>query len=167
VLWLDADIVESPHTLIQDLAAHDKPVIVPNCFQRYTGDDGKPAERAYDFNSWQDSVTAQELAAKMQPDELLLEGYQELPTYRTLMAYMELEDREDIRAEVPLDGVGGTALLVRADVHRDGAMFPPFPFYHLIETEGFAKMAKRLGWQSTGLPNYKVRDDHCCMAELH
>jgi mannan polymerase complexes MNN9 subunit len=156
VLWLDADIVETPPTLIQDLASHDKPVIVPNCYQKYTGDDGKPAERAYDFNSWQDSVTAQELAAKMGPDELLLEGYQELPTYRTLMAYMELDDRNDVRAEVPLDGVGGTALLVRADVHRDGAMFPPFPFYHLIETEGFAKMAKRLGWQSTGLPNYKV-----------
>lgn len=35
-------------------------------------------------------------------------------------------------------------------------MFPPFPFYHLIETEGFAKMAKRLGWKSSGLPNYHV-----------
>jgi mannan polymerase complexes MNN9 subunit len=55
-----------------------------------------------------------------------------------------------------LDGVGGTALLVKGDVHRDGAMFPPFPFYHLIETEGFAKMAKRLGWSSWGVPNYFV-----------
>jgi len=55
-----------------------------------------------------------------------------------------------------LDGVGGTALLVKAEVHRDGAMFPPFAFYHLIETEGFAKMAKRLQWSSFGLPNYKV-----------
>lgn len=52
--------------------------------------------------------------------------------------------------------MGGTALLVKADVHRDGAMFPPFPFYHLIETEGFAKMASRLGWRSYGLPNYYV-----------
>jgi mannan polymerase complexes MNN9 subunit len=57
---------------------------------------------------------------------------------------------------IDLDGVGGTALLVKADVHRDGAMFPPFPFYHLIETEGFAKMARRLGWKSYGLPNYYV-----------
>ena len=57
---------------------------------------------------------------------------------------------------VNLDGVGGTALLVKGDVHRDGAMFPPFPFYHLIETEGFAKMAKRLGWSSWGIPNYFV-----------
>lgn len=54
-------------------------------------------------------------------------------------------------------------MLVKAEVHRDGAMFPPFPFYHLIETEGFAKMAKRLGWKSHGLPNYFVSaacDEH-------
>lgn len=62
----------------------------------------------------------------------------------------------DPRREVELDGVGGTALLVKADVHRDGAMFPPFPFYHLIETEGFAKMAQRLGRKAWGLPNYFV-----------
>ena len=47
-------------------------------------------------------------------------------------------------------------MLVKAEVHRDGAMFPPFAFYHLIETEGFAKMAKRLGWESWGAPNYFV-----------
>lgn len=35
-------------------------------------------------------------------------------------------------------------------------MFPAFPFYHLIETEGFAKMTKRLGYQPMGLPNYKI-----------
>jgi mannan polymerase complexes MNN9 subunit len=35
-------------------------------------------------------------------------------------------------------------------------MFPPFAFYHLIETEGFAKMAARLNWESYGLPNYLV-----------
>ncbi|KAG4217337.1 hypothetical protein PC116_g34182 [Phytophthora cactorum] len=91
----------------------------------------------------------------MGPDEIILEGYSEMATYRALMAYMaEKEDEKHL--EVPLDGVGGTALLVKADVHRDGAMFPPFPFYHLIETEGFAKMARRLGWHATGLPNYKV-----------
>jgi mannan polymerase complexes MNN9 subunit len=117
-------------------------------------------ERPYDFNSWQDSDTAQELAKGMGLDDILLEGYAELATYRSLMAYMADEEL-DLHLEVPLDGVGGTALLVKADVHRDGAMFPPFPFYHLIETEGFAKMAKRLGWHATGLPNYKVRGYTC------
>lgn len=156
VLWLDSDIVETPHTIIQDLAAHDKAIIVPNCFQRYVDPKTKqPAERPYDFNSWQDSETARDMAEKMGPDDILLEGYASMATYRTLMAYMSA-DGGDPREEIALDGVGGTALLVKAEVHRDGAMFPPFPFYHLIETEGFAKMAKRLGWSSTGLPNYKV-----------
>ncbi|CAM1505669.1 Fc.00g113060.m01.CDS01 [Cosmosporella sp. VM-42] len=156
VLWLDSDIVDTPPSLIQDLAAFDKPVIVPNCFQKYYDETKRTmSERAYDFNSWQDSETAVAMAAKMGPDDILLEGYAEMATYRALMAYMATEggDKDMV---IPLDGVGGTALLVKADVHRDGAMFPPFSFYHLIETEGFAKMSKRLGWQPYGLPNYKI-----------
>ena len=77
------------------------------------------------------------------------------------MAFMaDRGEGKDTRKILPLDGVGGTALLVKAEVHRDGAMFPPFPFYHLIETEGFAKMARRLGWESWGLPNYMVSFGH-------
>lgn len=156
VLWLDADIVETEHTLIEDLASHDKPIIVPNCFQRYS-DNGKPAIRPYDYNSWQDSDAAQELAKNMGPDDILLEGYESMATYRLLMAKVADESPErDQRKIMSLDGVGGTALLVKAEVHRDGAMFPPFAFYHLIETEGFAKMARRLGWSCWGLPNYFV-----------
>lgn len=83
-----------------------------------------------------------------------------------LMAYLAVEGG-DRNLVIPLDGVGGTALLVKADVHRDGAMFPPFPFYHLIETEGFAKMAKRLGWQPYGLPNYKVSHFSATMNTWH
>lgn len=156
VLWLDADIVETPPSLIQDLAAFDKDIIAANCWQRFYDEDlKKMSERPYDYNNWQDSEAAQELAKKMGADDILLEGYAEMATYRTLMAKL-YEPGGDINKAIPLDGVGGTALLVKADVHRDGAMFPPFSFYHLIETEGFAKMAKRLGKQPWGLPNYKV-----------
>lgn len=49
-----------------------------------------------------------------------------------------------------------TALMVKAGVHRDGATFPAFPFYHLLESEGFAKMARRLGYTCWGLPQYLV-----------
>lgn len=156
VLWLDSDVIETPPTLIQDLASHDKAIIVPNCFQRYYDTkDKRMSERAYDFNSWQDSDVARKLAESMGPDDILLEGYADMATYRTLMAYLA-SDTGDSKEVIPLDGVGGTALMVKAEVHRDGAMFPPFAFYHLIETEGFAKMAKRLGWEAFGLPNYKV-----------
>lgn len=154
VLWLDADIVETPPTLIQDLASHDKAVIVPNCFQRYT-EDGVSQVRPYDFNSWHESDAALAMAAKMGSEEVILEGYKEMATWRSLMAYERVEGG-DVGIETMLDGVGGTALLVKAEVHRDGAMFPPFPFYSLIETEGFAKMARRLGHQPWGLPNYLV-----------
>ncbi len=156
VLWLDGDVVETPASLIQDLASHDQAIIVPNCFQRYTDPSTKKlAERPYDFNSWQDSETAKQMASKMGKDEIIVEGYSEMATYRSLMAYAAREGESESTL-MPLDGVGGTALLVKAEVHRDGAMFPPFAFYHLIETEGFAKMARRLGYKSWGLPNYKV-----------
>lgn len=158
VLWLDGDVIETPPTLIQDLAAHNKPIIVPNCMQRFTNSDtGQPDIRPYDYNSWRDSDRAQQLAAEMGPDDILLEGYAEMPTYRTLMAMIaDKSESRDVRQIMSLDGVGGTALLVKAEVHRDGAMFPPFAFYHLIETEGFARMARRLGWESWGAYNYFV-----------
>ncbi|MCJ1376260.1 Golgi mannosyltransferase complex subunit [Loxospora ochrophaea] len=157
VLWIDADIVETAPSMIQDLASYDKPIIVPNCYQRYIDDNGKRAIRPYDYNSWVDSNAAAELAKSLGPDDILLEGYAEMPTYRTLMAHLaDTSEWRDQTKIMTLDGVGGTALLVKAEVHRDGAMFPPFAFYHLMETEGFARMARRLGWGSWGLPNYFV-----------
>ena len=72
-----------------------------------------------------------------------------------------------------LDSVGGTMLLVRADRHRDGLIFPPF-FYgrgsdairrehplfgHAageLETEGLAIMARDMGLQCWGLPNLEI-----------
>ena len=74
---------------------------------------------------------------------------------------------------VRLDSVGGTVLLVRADLHRDGLVFPPFPYGRAhpgvrrpspwgaafegeIETEGFAMMATDMGYQCWGMPNLEV-----------
>jgi mannan polymerase complexes MNN9 subunit len=99
---------------------------------------------------------------------VLIVGYAEIPTYRSLMAYLYEPDR-DAHEELRLDGVGTyaptsgsfgltcrTALMVKAAVHRDGATFPAFPFYHLLESEGFARMARRLGYGCWGLPQYLV-----------
>lgn len=155
ILWLDADIVETPVTLIQDLVAHKKPVISANVYQRYIKDDGTPGIRPYDFNNWVESEEGLNLASGMKEEDIIVEGYAEMATFRPLMAHF-YDDKGSTTQEMPLDGVGGGAVLVNADVHRDGAMFPPFPFYHLIETEGFAKMAKRLGYEVFGLPNYLV-----------
>jgi hypothetical protein len=82
---------------------------------------------------------------------------------------------EDLRGRerVRLDSVGGTMLLIRADRHRDGLVFPPF-FYGAqsrwarsphpmrgnlvgeIETEGLALMAKDMGIECWGLPDLEI-----------
>ena len=69
VLWLDADIVETPTTLLQDMMSHNRDLLVANCYQRYEG-----GIRPYDFNNWVDSPAAQALADKMSNDDILLEG---------------------------------------------------------------------------------------------
>lgn len=156
VLWLDADIVETLPTVIQDMTAHDKAVLSANVYQRYYDNEKKEKSiRPYDFNNWQESDTGLQIAQNMNEDEIIVEGYSEIATYRPLMAHF-YDPNGLATQEMPLDGVGGGCTLVKADVHRDGAMFPNFPFYHLIETEGFAKMAKRLNYEVWGLPNYLV-----------
>ncbi|KAG5422184.1 MNN9 [Candida metapsilosis] len=156
ILWLDADIVETPPTLIQDMVAHNKPVLSANVYQRFYDEEKQQQSiRPYDFNNWVESEEGLKLAAGLGDDEIIVEGYAEMATYRALMAHF-YDANQDVNTEMPLDGVGGGAVMVKADVHRDGAMFPSFPFYHLIETEGFAKMAKRLGYEVIGLPNYLV-----------
>jgi hypothetical protein len=74
---------------------------------------------------------------------------------------------------VRLDSVGGSVLLIRADLHRSGLIFPPF-FYGRdhpmarrpgpwgaagpgeIETEGLGLMAADMGHQCWGMPNLEV-----------
>jgi glycosyltransferase involved in cell wall biosynthesis len=77
---------------------------------------------------------------------------------------------------VRLDSVGGTVLLIRADIHRDGLVFPSFPYgggnpairqpHPLgaavrgeIETEGLGIMAGDMGHQCWGMPNLEVRHE--------
>jgi hypothetical protein len=64
--------------------------------------------------------------------------------------------RNDKDEELALDGIGGVSILVKADVHRAGINFPSYSFENQVETEGFAKMAKRAGYEVYGLPNYVV-----------
>jgi len=82
---------------------------------------------------------------------------------------------DDLRAEgdlVRLDAVGGTMLLVRADAHRDGLVFPPFLYGRRsplirddnsfpvsqgeIETEGLGVLASDMGYECWGMPNLEI-----------
>jgi glycosyltransferase involved in cell wall biosynthesis len=79
----------------------------------------------------------------------------------------------DLRSEgdlALLHSVGGTMLLIKADVHRDGLIFPSFPYglpnskirtnnYWLgeIETEGLGIMAMDQGVDCWGMPNLEIK----------
>jgi Anp1 len=114
------------------------------------------------------------LAASLNKDTILAEGYKEFKTGRKYLAMMG-DWRLNKDQEVELDGIGGVNILVKAHVHRSGVWpldqkrksrsadkscaginFPCYPFENQAETEGFAKMAKRAGYQVYGLPNYVV-----------
>ena len=67
---------------------------------------------------------------------------------------------------VKLDAVGGTMLLVRADVHREGLIFPSSPYGKAsasargqgeLETEGLGIMARDMGYQCWGMPRLEIR----------
>jgi hypothetical protein len=83
----------------------------------------------------------------------------------------------DLRGQGPLvrlDTVGGTVLMIRADIHREGLIFPPYLYgaeHKLarnpgpwatfgrrgeIETEGLGLMAWDMGYLCWGMPDYEV-----------
>ncbi|KAG1040566.1 hypothetical protein G6F46_008893 [Rhizopus delemar] len=153
VLWLDGDVIEYPKTLLTDLIGLNKDVVVPNCWWHSYDEEG-----GYDKNNWQETAESVAFQKTLASDAVLVEGYsQVMNTHRKLLVDMRHENGTTDRYHaVPLDAVGGTCTLVKAQVHRDGAIFPPFPYQHQVETEGFAKMAKAIGYEIWGLPNYLV-----------
>ncbi|KAF2035564.1 hypothetical protein EK21DRAFT_54012 [Setomelanomma holmii] len=158
VYWRDVDMVGSPAQIVEDFVAHDRDVLVPNVwFHRYENRDGQMVdiEGRFDYNSWQESPEGLALAATLEKSVVLAEGYKQFPTNRKYMALMG-NWRLDKDKEIPLDGIGGVNIIVKADIHRSGINFPCYAFENQAETEGFAKMAKRAGYGVYGLPNYVV-----------
>ncbi|CAO3441320.1 glycosyltransferase [Azospirillum endophyticum] len=136
VLWLDADLLDYPPDLLARLLATGRDIAVPHCVL--------PDGRTFDLNSFQ-------LAGEEDPRHLVDGIFQ--PPRGGSRSYLDAFAGEDI---VALDGVGGTALLVRADLHREGLCFPPYSHRGYIETEGLAVMAKDMGVTAWGLPGLRV-----------
>ncbi|GAA5802944.1 hypothetical protein HPULCUR_008419 [Helicostylum pulchrum] len=150
VLWLDVDVVDYSDSILEDLQSVDVDVVVPNCLLKT--EDG--SFWGYDKNNWQETDQSIEMQKSLDPDYVLLEGYYEFLTNRYLM--VDMPTHLGKLEKVPLDGVGATFTLVKAQVHREGANFPPYVFQHQVETEGFAKMAKAMGFGVYGLPGYII-----------
>lgn len=112
-------------------------------------------EQPYDLNSWQESETALALADTLDEDAVIVEGYAEYATWRPHLAYLR-DPFGDPDTEMDIDGVGGVSILAKARVFRAGVHFPAFSFERHAETEGFGKMAKRMGFSVVGLPHYTI-----------
>jgi hypothetical protein len=134
VLWIDVDVIDYPPDTIARLLSEGRDILQPHCVLAENGP-------SFDGNAWTDGGT------------------------RTM------HDLRGTHGAVRLDSVGGTMLLVRADLHRDGLIFPPFryglensgirrphPLWGAgeIETEGLAMMARDMGYQCWGLPDFEI-----------
>ncbi|KAI9299405.1 Anp1-domain-containing protein [Cunninghamella echinulata] len=150
VTWMDVDVKEFPSTIFEDLTKHDVDVIVPNCLLKR--EDG--AFWAYDRNNWQETDHSIRFQHSVGQDFVMLEGFQELATGRTLLVDMPTHLGNDYL--VALDGVGSSFTLVKAQVHREGANFPSFPYQHQVDTEGFARMVQAMGFRIYGIPSYFI-----------
>lgn len=113
-------------------------------------DCASPLGRPSAFRGWESLVPAW---ARGDPEatqpQVIMEGYARTPT-RPLYKLRHVGDI------VELGGVGGAMLLVHADLHRDGLVFPPFPYRQRIETEGLAAMARDMGHRAWGMPHVEV-----------
>ncbi|KAI9031408.1 Anp1-domain-containing protein [Hyaloraphidium curvatum] len=154
VLWIDSDVSYFPRDVLLRLLETGKDIVVPHCVIESNGS-------TYDRNSWRaegapgSNATADEVrdywdarTAQSHPQELWVEGY-----YETGNVHLDGLRNETLSR---LDGVGGAMLLVRAEHHRQGLVFPPYVYRGRIETEGLAMAAMDMGVLSWGLPNLEI-----------
>lgn len=140
VLWLDADLIEYPANLLQQLLATGKDIVVPRCV--------RPDGRDFDLNSFRFDPTR----GPAEDRSYIVDGLFQPAPGRGRAYIGELTDEE----LAPIDSVGGTALLVRADLHREGLIFPAYSHRGYIETEGLAMMAKDMGYDCWALPRLRI-----------
>jgi hypothetical protein len=139
VLWLDVDVNDYPADLLQRMLATGKDIVAAHCVF--------PGGGTCDLNTF---IFAGD-ARGDDPAHLIDGLYQ--PPRGVGRRYLEDAADQDL---VRVDSVGGAALLVRAQLHRDGLNFPAFSYGGYIETEGLAMMASDMGYPCWALPRLLV-----------
>ncbi len=140
VLFLDVDLASVPADIIQRLLGAEAPVVMANCVDE--------EDRVFDLNSFfYEHEPTFSYKWKALKDGLFQPAAKWPRMYLSDVAYLN---------KVPLDCVGGTCLLVKNIVFKNGVRFPTEPFRFHIETEGFSLMARDHGFEVLGLPNTKV-----------
>ncbi|MHA3914324.1 glycosyltransferase family protein [Halovulum sp. GXIMD14793] len=142
-LWIDVDVCDYPPDVLNRLLDTRASVVVPNCVL-------DPAGQSFDMNSFVE-----------------MHGSRDYRYYKRChggvfqppIGYGGRRHLNNLRFvnQTHLTGVGGTMLLVRADLHRAGLIFPERPYCDLLETEGFGKLCCDFGVTPIGLPNLEIR----------
>ena len=140
VLWMDVDLLSWPADMIESLLSVEEDIVVPHCV--------KPNGDTFDLNTFILSENANQLDWA----RYVCDGILQPPIAYGRHYLGEFTHQE----RVEIDGVGGTALLVRSEIHRQGLVFPACAIDFYIETEGLAKMAKGMGYSPCGLPNLTI-----------
>ena len=142
-LWIDADVCDYAPDTLRKLLDLRKKVIVPNCVLDWGG-------QSFDQNSFFESNSDRDARYYKHVHKGIFQPPANFHARRHL---------HDLRflSKVPLDGIGGTMILVHGSVHRAGITFPEYPYKDLLETEGFGKICRDFGVRATGLPNLEIQ----------
>jgi hypothetical protein len=141
-LWIDVDVWSFPADIVAQLIEARARIVVPNCVV-------KPGGPSFDLNSY----VSKPVRRDYRYYRLIQDGIFQPPAdnpFRIKLSDLRYSDR------VPLEGVGGTMLLVDAALHRGGLRFPELPYDDLIETEAFGRLAKDCGITPIGLPRVEI-----------
>ncbi|XP_045202423.2 uncharacterized protein LOC123555901 [Mercenaria mercenaria] len=144
VLWIDSDVEQFPVDLVQQMLFAKSDVVVASCLRK-----NHEYKVINDCNSWKETRRSLKHQSKMPADAPVSKCYG--GSERILLPYLKSDGRV-----VKLDGVGGCALMVKADCFRSGLLFPEVVYKRHIETEGLAKMALDMGYSVVGLPFVEV-----------
>ncbi|OWZ13137.1 hypothetical protein PHMEG_00013599 [Phytophthora megakarya] len=150
VLWVDADVKVIPPHLLRKMVLSGLDILTPICFSNFRGN-----WINYDQNAW---VGQRLVRPTDQNDDDFLPG----------PLNVKLLDTVDDKSKpfAPLDSVGATMLYVRADIHRQGVLFPMHYVigsewgregYDGIETEGLCYTAHFLGFKCWGMVNESIQ----------
>ena len=148
VIWLDVDLEYIPPNLVQLLLSPNEVIVTPACVQY------RPFE-TYDRNIWRETPSSLQYVEKMRKS--MGDGFVMIERKGSLRK--RLVDIRDEGKVVSVDGVGGCCLLVNTNCHRQGLNYPSYAFQSHVETEGFAKMASKMGYPIFGLPYVQVFHD--------
>jgi len=141
-LWIDLAVWKFPPDIISRLIAAGGRIAVPNCV-RVPG--GKSVDKG--------SFSTKEIRRDYRYYRGVKRGLFHSPEDSSARLHLSDLRHSDL---VPLDGVGGSVLLVDAALHRSGLTFPEAPYDHLIDTEGFGRLARDCGIIPVGLPRTEV-----------